>query len=71
MTKFQNRDEPGYDAITGELQRWKGLVRAILEKSIQNQELTGSKGNSIFGIYILCLDTNHQPGPTNESNQNS
>lgn len=26
MTKFPDRDDPGYDAILGELQRWKKIT---------------------------------------------
>ena len=35
MTKFPSREDPGYDAVLGELQRWAMMVgKRITEKGI-------------------------------------
>lgn len=36
MTKFPNREDRGYDAIRGELERWKKLVHRALGNDRQS-----------------------------------
>lgn len=46
MTKFPSREDPGYDAILGELQRWIKAIR-------QAKQDTSHSGEALmFGSYI-------------------
>lgn len=36
MTKFPSREDPGYDAILGELQRWIKAIRQAKQDTSQS-----------------------------------
>ncbi|KAL2038542.1 hypothetical protein N7G274_008589 [Stereocaulon virgatum] len=46
MTKFPSREDPGYDAILGELQRWAKMVHGTKQDTVHSAEAL------IFGSYF-------------------
>jgi len=56
MTKFPNREDPGYDAVLGELQRWKEAAASINSRNCDSQQTrlgaTADQGSNNFGNTI-------------------
>lgn len=56
MTKFPNREDPGYDAVLGELQRWKEAAPPIDPKMGDSPQtrpgVIADQGTSKFGNTI-------------------
>jgi hypothetical protein len=49
MTKFPNREDQGYDAILGELQRWKKVAFQEKASKVFEPSTSVKQGRSQFG----------------------
>ena len=63
MTKFPSREDPGYDAILGELQRWTKMIRRVKEEVPQEMDTIPYLDSKALEVYIL-VDSDYRSNPS-------
>ena len=63
MTKFPSREDPGYDAILGELQRWTKMIRRVKEEVPQGMDTIPYLDSKALEVYIL-VDSDYRSNPS-------
>ena len=63
MTKFPSREDPGYDAILGELQRWTKTIRPVKEEVPQEMDTVPYLDSKTLEAYI-SLDSDYRSKPS-------
>ena len=63
MTKFPSREDPGYDAILGELQRWTKMIRGVKEEVAQEMDTVPYLDSKALEAYILN-DSDYRSNPS-------
>lgn len=62
MTKFPSREDPGYDAILGEIQRWTKMIRRVKEEVPQEMDTVPYLDSKALEAYI-SVDSDYRSKP--------